>query len=154
MSRHIGVELENEEIEEFLKEQGLGVLGLTNEGEAYTIPIAFAYDRSTDRCLFRFLMGAESTKRAFVAETEIASLAVYEWKTKNQWKSVVLRGPIRPVPDSELTEAATLFSDVGEEAALEVFNDPISEYDSEWYQLDVAEMSGRGQFVGSRESLA
>lgn len=58
------------------------------------------------------------------------------------------------MPDSELTEAATLFSDVGKEAALEVFNDPISEYDSEWYQLDVAEMSGRGQFVGSRESLA
>lgn len=80
ISRHIDVESEDEEIEEFLKEQGLGVLGFTNGSEAYMIPIAFAYDRSTDRCLFRFLMEDESMKRAFVAETGIASLTVYEWR--------------------------------------------------------------------------
>lgn len=151
MSEHIGVELEKEEITQFLQEQGLGVLGFAMEGEAYTIPIAFAY--GSGRCFFRFIMGKNSMKQTFVAETNLASLTVSEWVTKNQWKSVVIRGPIRQVADSDLAEAATLFSEVGEEAALKVFNDPISEYETEWYELEISEITGRGQFVGSRQSL-
>lgn len=153
MSPDIGVELDPEEIESFLQEQGLGVLGIARGGEAYTFPIAFAYDRGTDRCFFRFIMGEESMKRVFAAETNRASLTVYEWATKSQWKSVVLRGQIRQVDHSELSKAATLFSEVGEEAALEVFNKPISEYETEWYELDADEVTGRGHFVGSRDSV-
>ncbi len=147
------MELEEEEITRFLQEQGLGVLGFARGGDAYTIPIAFAYGRGAGRCFFRFIMGEDSVKRTFVSETDVASLAVSEWKTKNQWISVVIRGPIRPVADSDLAEAATLFSEVGEEAALEVFNDQLSEYETVWYELDVSEITGRGQFVGSRQSL-
>lgn len=153
MSRAIGVELEEHEIENFLKEQGLGVLGFAKGNEAYTIPIAFAYDGGGNRCFFRFIMDENSLKRVFVSETEIASLTVYEWKTKNQWKSVIIKGPIQPVADSDLAEAATLFSDIGKEAALEVFNDPISEYETMWYELKISEIEGRGQFVGNRQSL-
>ncbi len=153
MSPDIGVELDAEEIETFLREQGLGVLGLAKGSEAYTIPIAFAYDGGSNRCFFRFIMDEGGMKRAFVSETDLASLTVYEWATKNQWKSVVLRGHIRQVSDSDLAEAATLFSDVGEEAALEVFNAPISEYETVWYELEITEITGRGQFVGSRDSV-
>lgn len=92
-------------------------------------------------------------KQKFVSETDLASLTVSDWVTKNQWKSVVIRGPIRQVADSDLAEAATLFSEVGEEAALKVFNDQISEYETEWYELEISEITGRGQFVGSRQSL-
>ncbi|MFD1562633.1 pyridoxamine 5'-phosphate oxidase family protein [Haloarchaeobius amylolyticus] len=153
MSQDIGVELERDEIEEFLQDQSLGVLGLATDGEAYTIPIAFAYDRGTNRCFFRFVMSDNSRKRAFVTETDRASLTVYEWNTKSQWVSVVASGPIRHVSDSDLSHAATLFSEVGEEAALEIFNDDLSEYESVWYELSVSEITGRGQYVGSRESL-
>lgn len=153
MSPDIGVELDPEEIESFLQEQGLGVLGIARRGEAYTFPIAFAYDRGTDRCFFRFIMDEKSMKRTFAAEADRASLTVYEWATKNQWKSVVLRGQIRQVDHSELSKVATLFSEVGEEAALEVFNKPISEYETEWYELDADEVTGRGHFVGSRDSV-
>ncbi|WP_187433073.1 pyridoxamine 5'-phosphate oxidase family protein [Natronococcus pandeyae] len=153
MSQDIGVELEADEIESFLQEQGLGVLGIAKEGEAYTIPIAFAYDGDSHRCFFRFVIGEESMKQSLVSETELASLTVYEWATPNQWKSVVIRGRIRQVPDADLAEAATLFSVVGEEATLEVFNEPLSEYETVWYELDISEITGRGQFVGSRESV-
>lgn len=62
-------------------------------------------------------------------------------------------GSNRRVADSDLAEAATLFSDVGEEAALEVFNEPITEYETVWYELDITDVTGRGQFVGSRDSV-
>lgn len=148
MSKHIGVEMKTDETEDFLQERGIGTLGLASGGVAYTFPIAYAYDEGGDRCFFRFIMGDSSKKQRFAAETERASLTVYEWKTKNQWRSAVLEGPIRPVADSDLTYATTLFSDVGDEAALETFNEPLSAYESTWYELDVEEMIGRGRFVG------
>lgn len=144
MSRQVGEQLSEAEIDGYLEQAGLGVLGFANGGEAYTIPIAFAFDR--DRCLFRFLMGPASEKRDFVAETETASLTVYSWVAKDEWQSVVVRGPLSELPDEELTHAATRFSDVGETAALEVFNQPLSEMDSGWYELVIEEKAGRGAF--------
>ncbi|WP_336342818.1 hypothetical protein [Halalkalicoccus ordinarius] len=73
----------------FLKKRGLGVLGLTKGSEAYTIPSAFAYGDAADRWVLRFIMTEDSRKRAFVSETEIASLTAYEWRRKNNWRSVV-----------------------------------------------------------------
>lgn len=152
MSREIGSELDDYETEEFLKDRGLGVLGFAKDGQAYTIPIAFAYDGSGSRCVFRFLMGGSSLKREFVAATDVASLTAYEWRKRNDWKSVVARGPIRRIPDDDLAEAAALFSDVGEETALEVFNKPVSEYETVWYELDVRELTARGQFPGVKRT--
>lgn len=151
MSHQIGVELDRYEIEEFLKERGLGVLGLAREGEAYTFPIAFAYDDAADRCIFRFVMTEDSMKRRFVSKTDTASLTVYEWRTKDEWKSVVVRGPIQQITDEDLAHVAALFSDIGEEAALEVFNDPISEYETGWYEMDITETTARGRFPGVKE---
>lgn len=146
MAHHVGLEVDDYEIEDFLKERGLGVLGLASGNEAYTIPIAFAYDDAASRCIFRFVMDESSLKRDFVSGTESASLTVYEWHDRNEWKSVIIRGPIRQVPDDDLAQAAALFSNVGEEAALEVFNDPVTEYETLWYELNIEEMTGRGRF--------
>lgn len=44
-----------------------------------------------------------------------------------------------------------MFSDVGEETALEVFNKPISEYETVWYELDITEITGRGRFPGIKD---
>lgn len=146
MAHHVGVELEDVEVEDFLTSRGLGVLGLAAGGEAYTFPIAFAYDEAGDRCLFRFLMGEDSSKQRFVQQTDRASLTVHEWHDENSWKSVVLRGPIRQVAADDLAQAAALFSDVGREAALDVFNAPISEYETVWYELEIDDITGRGRF--------
>lgn len=146
MSEHVGEGMDEFEIEQFLTSRGLGVLGVARDGEAYTIPIAFAYDDAGERCILRFIMGEDSEKSAFVSETERASLTTYEWDSKDDWTSVVVRGPIGKLASEDMAQAAALFSDVGEEAALEVFNDPISEYETEWYELRVEEVTGRGRF--------
>jgi nitroimidazol reductase NimA-like FMN-containing flavoprotein (pyridoxamine 5'-phosphate oxidase superfamily) len=154
MSEHVGEALKHSEIMEFLQDRGLGTLGLTKGGEAYTIPIAFAYDNEEKRCIFRFIMAEESRKREFVAETEVASLTAYQWKSKNQWLSVVIRGPIHQMADSELGNAAALLSSVGNQAAAqETFNESLSEYETVWCELEAEEITGRGRYVGSRASL-
>lgn len=146
MSEHTGEPMDHFEIEQFLGETGLGVLGLARDGRAYTFPIAFAYDGEAERCILRFVMGADSEKRAFVSETREASLTTYEWSGTDDWRSVVLRGPIEELSGDELSQAAAIFSDVGEEAALDVFNEPISEFRTAWYELQIEEMTGRGRF--------
>lgn len=151
MSEEIGMELSERETEQFLTDRGLGVLGFANGGEAYTIPIVFAYDADENRCILRFIMAEDSKKRRFAAETERASLTVYEWRQKNHWKSVVIEGPLRQIPDDELAQAAALFSTIGEEAALEVFNDPISSYETVWYELSISDLTARGRDPGTRD---
>lgn len=151
MTQDIGDEIDRYEIGQFLKDRGLGVLGLAKSGEAYTIPIAFAYDDDKDRCIFRFVMTDNSLKRQFLSETESASLTAYEWRSPDDWKSVVARGPLHEVPGEDLAEAAALFSDVGKETALEIFNEPISEYETLWYELEIAEITGRAHFPGVKD---
>lgn len=144
MTHHIGDQLDGDAIDAFLNERGLGVLGLAADGRAYTFPIAFAADSEAERCLFRFVMANGSRKREYLSETETASLTVYEWNGPEDWRSVVIHGALSPVDDGELAHVAALFSDVGPEAALDVFNRSLSAYDTEWWQLDVAEVTGRG----------
>lgn len=146
MSDAIGEAMDEFEITEFLTNRGLGVLGFAAAGEAYTLPVAFAYDDEQARCIFRFLMPDHSRKREFVADTETASLTVYEWGGPDDWRSVVVRGPLQQLPEAELAEAATLFSDLGAEGALDIFNEPVSAYETGWYELDVSERTGRRGF--------
>jgi nitroimidazol reductase NimA-like FMN-containing flavoprotein (pyridoxamine 5'-phosphate oxidase superfamily) len=147
MSETVGEAMDDVEISQFLPNRGLGVLGLAADGESYTIPIAFAYDEASRRCIFRFLATGDSEKMAFVSKTDVASLTVYEWSGPDDWRSVVLRGPLSRLGDDEMGQAAALFSDVGAEAALDVFNQPVSAYETGWYELDIEECTGRGGFA-------
>jgi len=146
MTENIGEPLDDFEMEEFLEDSGLGVLGLARDGVAYSIPIAFAYDAPNHRCILRFVMGEDSTKREFLATTEEASLAVYDWESAGEWESVVLAGTLEELDGEDIAGAAAVFADIGEEGALEVFNRPLEEYETAWYALSIAEMTGRGAF--------
>lgn len=146
MTDHIGVALDDFEVEEFLERRGLGVLGLARDDTAYTFPIAFAYDGSNHRCILRFVMGTDSKKAAFAEATETATLTVYSWESTASWRSVNLVGRLRELDSDEIAGAAALFSAVGEEAALDIFNQPLEEFETAWYEFDIAEMTGRGNY--------
>ena len=146
MTENIGEALDDFEMEEFLESRGLGVLGLAKEGAAYTIPIAFAYDGSNHRCILRFVMGQDSKKKEFAEVTRTATLTVYDWETPEAWRSVVLMGTLRELDSDEVSSAAALFADVGKEAALDIFNKPLEEFETAWYEFNIAEMTGRGGY--------
>jgi nitroimidazol reductase NimA-like FMN-containing flavoprotein (pyridoxamine 5'-phosphate oxidase superfamily) len=146
MSETVGDSMDDLEIRQFLTQEGLGVLGLACDDESYTIPIAFAYDEDANRCIFRFLATGDSRKMEYVSETTTASLTAYQWHSPEDWRSVVLRGPLSRLADGEMAAAAALFSDLGAQSALDVFNDPVSTYDTGWYEMRIDEMTGRGRF--------
>lgn len=80
-------------IDEFLAEQGTGVLALARDGEAYAVPVSFGYE--TGRALFGFFnFGESSRKLAFAEATDRACLTVYDVAGPDDWTSVVLRGPL------------------------------------------------------------
>lgn len=146
MTEKIGAALDEFEIEEFLESSGLGVLGLAKEGAAYTIPIAFAYDEGNNRCILRFVGRQDSKKREFAAATRTATLTVYDWEAPEAWRSVVLVGTLSELDSDSIASAAALFADVGEEAALDIFNKPLEEYETAWYEFNIAEMTGRAGY--------
>ena len=96
-----GIEMSDEEIDEFLYEQGHGTLSLGNRREMYGVPISFGYDGEK---LYMSLLefGDDSEKMAFVETTDVASLTVYAVATRFDWKSVVVRGEITDVPEEEI----------------------------------------------------
>jgi nitroimidazol reductase NimA-like FMN-containing flavoprotein (pyridoxamine 5'-phosphate oxidase superfamily) len=147
MSETIGDAMDDLEIRRFLKTRGLGVLGLAAGGDSYTIPIAFAYDEDSQRCIFRFIATNDSQKMEYVSKTDVASLTAYDWAGPDDWRSVVLRGPLSELADEELAQAAAVFSDLGAESALDVFNQPVSAYETGWYELQIEERTGRGGFA-------
>ncbi|MFC7176159.1 pyridoxamine 5'-phosphate oxidase family protein [Halosegnis marinus] len=80
-------------IDEFLLEQGTGVLALARDGEAYAVPVSFGYEAG--RALFGFFtFGESSRKLAFAEATDRACLTVYDVAGPDDWTSVVLRGPL------------------------------------------------------------
>lgn len=96
-----GTGMDEKEAEAFLREQGIGVLSLASDGEAYGLPVSFGYDGG-DRLYFVFLRaGEESRKETFAEATERASVTVYDVESKHAWRSVIASGGIREVDDDE-----------------------------------------------------
>lgn len=100
------LEMDEDEIDAFLREEGVGLLSLASDGEAYGVPVSFGWDG--DALYFYLLQfGDRSKKLEFADETETASFAVYRVESKFKWKSVVASGQLDQVPEEqeEATEA-------------------------------------------------
>ncbi len=95
-----GIEMDSNEIEEFLYEQGHGTLSLTNEGETYGVPISFGYD-GEDIYMNLIRFGEQSKKIDYKSSTDQVSLTTYNAKTKYEWKSVIITGIIEKVSEDE-----------------------------------------------------
>ena len=96
-----GIEMSDDEIDQFLTEQGHGTLSLADDGAAYGVPISFGYD---GELLYMSLLefGDESMKGAFLETTSTACLTTYDVTTRFDWKSVIVRGEIRDVSDDDV----------------------------------------------------
>lgn len=93
----------NEEIDDFLANERHGVLGLSNRGAPYMIPLAFGFDGG-DALYFTFFLGEESEKARLAERTDEATFLVYRPDSVFSWESVQLTGSISRVGDAESTE--------------------------------------------------
>ncbi|ELZ58154.1 MULTISPECIES: pyridoxamine 5'-phosphate oxidase family protein [unclassified Haloferax] len=101
-AQHNRIEMPAEEIDRLLREEGVGVLSLADDGVAYGIPLSFGYDADRGRLYFVFLRPGESSKKAEFAErTARASFTVWNAPSRDQWESVVVDGELRRVDDGD-----------------------------------------------------
>jgi nitroimidazol reductase NimA-like FMN-containing flavoprotein (pyridoxamine 5'-phosphate oxidase superfamily) len=92
--------MENSEIEAFLSEQSVGVLGLPTEQTPVMRPMSFAFE-APDRLYFVYLLPADSEKEAATNQTDVAGFLVYDAEDRYHWTSVSLDGTLAAVPADE-----------------------------------------------------
>jgi uncharacterized protein len=136
-----GIGMDDAEIEAFLREQGIGVLSLASNGEAYGVPISFGYD-GEDRLYFVFLrVGERSRKEEFAGATERASLTVYDVDSKHVWRSVIANGRVRQVRDDEWDAVESAIDDNAWYPSL--FSEAEPRQDFQGWVLEVEELTGQ-----------
>lgn len=134
-----GKRMDSDEIEQFLNEQGTGVLCFAKDRSAYGIPVAFAYDAEQQRAILDLGFAPDSKKRAFIETTDEVCLTTYQWSGPQDWKSVVMSGPFEPLADEAIDDDIqawfyTVAKDIDiEDGGLEL----------QWHELRAAELSGR-----------
>lgn len=93
-------EMGEPEIDQFLRSQGVGVLGLPAEDVPYLLPLAFGYD-GADRLYFTFFVGKSSRKATLSERAHRARFLVFKADTMFTWESVVLTGTLEELPPAE-----------------------------------------------------
>jgi hypothetical protein len=91
----------DEEIREFLTEQGVGVLALSTDGVPYVVPMSFGFDGDSTLYFLFLLFGTESRKQTLSDRTERARFLVYRARSMHDWRSVSLVGHIEQVPEDD-----------------------------------------------------
>lgn len=134
-----GRTMTDDAVTDFLNERGTGVLALAEDRRAYGIPVAFAYDEANERAIFDLGFAPGSKKRSFIEATEEVCLTVYEHVDSDDWRSVVLTGPLRELSAGEVDDdvEAWFHAVAGD---IDVAN---SELELQWYALEARERSGR-----------
>lgn len=138
-----GVVMADDEIADFLEEQGVGTLSLGTEAGGYGIPMSFGYDRTRERCILDLSFGNDSTKAEFIEADNQVSLSTYEWNAVGDWRSVVVRGSLSQIPERETSPAAGIFAAFSKIASPEVFQQPVEDLEFEWYELEIDVIHGR-----------
>ncbi|MFB6124274.1 MAG: pyridoxamine 5'-phosphate oxidase family protein [Haloferacaceae archaeon] len=135
-----GVAMSDAEIDDFLSEQGTGVLSLTSRGDAYAIPESFGYDEGT--LYFLLADHDDSRKMAYLERTTTVCFVAYELSSVDDWASVVVRGELTPTPDDAHETAAAALASNAVIPGNGMFGHSADEPSFEWYELDPTERSG------------
>jgi nitroimidazol reductase NimA-like FMN-containing flavoprotein (pyridoxamine 5'-phosphate oxidase superfamily) len=136
-----GLAMTDEEVDAFLRERGYGTLALSDGGRSYAVPVSFGYDAERRRCylsLVRF--GDASEKLAYAETTAEAALLCSAVESRFAWRSVLVRGPLEPVPDDERDHAEAVMDDNAWFPSL-FYQGPITGV--ERFALEMKQVSGR-----------
>lgn len=130
--------MNTEEIGTFLTSQRVGVLGLPG-GEAPILrPMSYEYD-GDDSIYLCYVVGEESLKGRWSDDTVRAVFLVYSAESPFNWRSVVIQGPIEPVPEER---AGAILETLTSAWRPEVFDRPDAGIDTRLYELQIAERAG------------
>ncbi len=137
--------MDDAEVDERLRTSQTGVLSLSKDGDAYTIPLAHVYDRG--KLYFRLGRTADSRKRAFLEATETACYVLYDTEPTadpdelDSW-SILVTGRLAEVPESkrERFDTAAINRSF---TPIRVFDEAIEEIEITIFELEIDTITGR-----------
>ena len=130
--------MDRDRLEHRLDENEVGVLSLARESVAYAVPVAYHYEDGS--VYLRLAFEGKSTKRAYLEATAKACLCLYGVESDDESWSILVRGPLRELSDSETFDTATI-NELFDK--LHVFDQDIEAIDIQVYELLVESITGR-----------
>ncbi|SFR63242.1 pyridoxamine 5'-phosphate oxidase family protein [Halogeometricum limi] len=132
--------MDEDEVDERLREEAAGVLSLADGGTAYAVPVSHYYDGES--LFFRFGDDDHSEKLAFAESTTEASFVVFGVEDRGVSWSIVATGTLREFPDYEREDydAAELNDRFG---PIRVFDETVEDVEIRLFELQIATLTGR-----------
>ncbi|MEF8851465.1 MAG: pyridoxamine 5'-phosphate oxidase family protein [Haloarculaceae archaeon] len=93
--------MSDDQIREFLREQGVGILALPDEPFPYVVPMSFGYDGDSTLYFVFLLFGTASHKETLAESAEGGRFLVYRARSMHDWQSVTLTGQISAAAEDE-----------------------------------------------------
>lgn len=107
-----GATMTQAEVGSFLREQGIGLLALARNGNAYAVPISFGYTDGPRRLYFDLVrFGEESRKVEYADRTNQACFVAYDVESRFDWRSVIALGGVEEVPEEDRAEMDEVVAD-------------------------------------------
>ncbi|RRJ29565.1 pyridoxamine 5'-phosphate oxidase family protein [Halocatena pleomorpha] len=95
------VSMTDDQIKEFLTEEGVGILAFPDEELPYLVPMSFGFDGSSTLYFIFLLFGSESRKETLATHAEKGRFLVYRAESLHDWQSVSISGRVDSVDDDE-----------------------------------------------------
>ena len=136
----LGIELDDPEIDDLLRELGVGILSMSADGVPYGVPLSFGYDG--DALYFAFLgASADLRKETYAEQSDEASFTAVDTGPDGAWRSVIVSGPLDRITPEEWDAAREAMLDNAYQSAL-LAEHELREHPNVW-TLDIEERSGR-----------
>lgn len=139
-------ELPADEVDQLLTRNGVGVLGLSDDGQPYVIPMSFGYDGTEMTFPMQWGTGYDGRKERCVDTGSKAGFTVYEQDSDSPqvWRSVVITGELYQIEDGKKERAfASLAANAEFASDLGVWGVPLDEVELRLFGLSVEECTGR-----------
>ena len=107
----LGMEMGDAEIDELLKQVGIGVLSMSADRVPYGVPLSFGYD-GEDSLYFVFLgASTELRKETYAQQASEASFTTFDVDPGGSWRSVIAAGPVERITIDEWDTAREAMAD-------------------------------------------
>ncbi|AUX10515.1 FMN-binding domain protein [Halalkaliarchaeum desulfuricum] len=140
----VGNEMSESDARSLLDHSFTGVLSMAAGSQGYGLPMSYQYDREENRIVVGFVNGPGSKKEAFVKAGAEVTMTVYNYEDVDVWESAVATGTLSPINGNAIPEEfVPVFFTRDPESADEKQWSDLDDWEREWYEIRVTDVSGR-----------
>lgn len=138
--------LDQEEVDDILVRQGIGVLAMVDDEHPYAIPMSFGYDAEKPVFPMQWGGGYDGRKSRAIESNPNVCLTVYEQDAEDEsvWRSVIVSGELYEIPEEEEQRAyASLAANAQFAAELGVWGIPFEDVEFSLFGVEITDCTGR-----------